>query len=35
LPSPARGVPYGVAIAAGALAAFPQTPYAAALGWML
>ena len=32
---PGEGVPYGVAIAAGALATFPQTPYAAALGWAL
>lgn len=31
LAEPGEGVPYGLAIAAGALAAFPQTPFAAAL----
>jgi prepilin peptidase CpaA len=31
LAEPGEGVPYGVAIAAGALAAFPQTPFAASL----
>ncbi len=32
LAEPGEGVPYGVAIAVGALAAFPQTPFAAGLG---
>ena len=32
LAEPGEGVPYGVAIAAGALAAFPLTPFATALG---
>jgi prepilin peptidase CpaA len=31
LAEPGEGVPYGVAIAVGALAAFPQTPFAAGL----
>jgi prepilin peptidase CpaA len=31
LAEPGEGVPYGVAIAAGALAAFPETPFGAAL----
>jgi Flp pilus assembly protein protease CpaA len=32
LADPAEGVPYGIAIAAGAIAALPETPFAAAFG---